>query len=223
MAQSATMARLWHTGVVSLTMRRKKATALEIAEAAGSLFVQHGVAGTTVEAIADRAGVGVRTFYRYFPTKQAAVAPLLAFGAGRWQELLARALNEAPPKCPLAEILERATREALVGPGATDAVSFELIRLLLTTAASDPALRAVWLAVNDASEDCLAGVLSGSELGGAALASTHQARLLAASVTTGIRVSVEAWAVAGDPAEPHQLADDASRVVATIAVAVLAM
>ncbi len=74
---------------MNLTERRKAATELEIARAAASLFAERGSGGTTVEAIADRAGLSLRTFYRYFPTKQDAVAPLLSTGAQRWLDLLA--------------------------------------------------------------------------------------------------------------------------------------
>ncbi|WP_262401443.1 TetR/AcrR family transcriptional regulator, partial [Actinomadura sp. CNU-125] len=81
---------------MNLTERRKAATELEIARAAASLFAERGSGGTTVEAIADRAGLSLRTFYRYFPTKQDAVAPLLSTGAQRWLDLLAAAPRDAP-------------------------------------------------------------------------------------------------------------------------------
>lgn len=67
-------------GAQSLTERRKAATQLDIARAACELFAEHGPDGTTAEDIAHRAGVALRTFYRYFRNKQEAVAPLLAGG-----------------------------------------------------------------------------------------------------------------------------------------------
>ncbi|WP_318211328.1 MULTISPECIES: TetR family transcriptional regulator [unclassified Streptomyces] len=73
----------------TLTERRKAATQLDIARAAAELFTEHGPDGTTAEDIALRAGVALRTFYRYFRSKQDAVAPLLAGGGDRWRELLA--------------------------------------------------------------------------------------------------------------------------------------
>ena len=41
--------------------------------AAVSLVLRHGLAGATVDAIAEQAGVSRRTFFNYFPTKEDAV------------------------------------------------------------------------------------------------------------------------------------------------------
>lgn len=54
----------------SLRERRRARTHEEIADAARELFAAQGYDGTTVAEIAERAGVGLRTFYRYFPTKE---------------------------------------------------------------------------------------------------------------------------------------------------------
>lgn len=59
--------------VVGLRERRRLETQRELADAALDLFEQHGVHGTTVDDIARRAGTSPRTFFRYFPTKEAAV------------------------------------------------------------------------------------------------------------------------------------------------------
>lgn len=50
--------------------RRSDARPAEIAEAALELFVEHGFAGTRMEAIAKRAGVTKGTLYLYFPSKE---------------------------------------------------------------------------------------------------------------------------------------------------------
>jgi AcrR family transcriptional regulator len=46
-----------------------------LAAAARDLFADRGYEQTTVEAIADRAGVGRRTFFRYFRSKDDAIFP----------------------------------------------------------------------------------------------------------------------------------------------------
>lgn len=56
-----------------LLSRRRRETEREIAEAALDLFEQQGVAHTTVEQIAERAGISPRTFFRYSSSKEAAV------------------------------------------------------------------------------------------------------------------------------------------------------
>ncbi|MEU0227263.1 TetR family transcriptional regulator [Streptomyces sp. NPDC006284] len=46
-----------------------------LVSAAFELFAEHGYESTTVDEIARRAGVGRRSFFRYFPTKEAVVFP----------------------------------------------------------------------------------------------------------------------------------------------------
>ncbi|MEV5829940.1 TetR family transcriptional regulator [Spirillospora sp. NPDC052242] len=171
---------------MNLTERRKAATELEIARAAASLFAERGSGGTTVEAIADRAGLSLRTFYRYFPTKQDAVAPLLSIGAQRWLDLLAA----TPPDIPTVRALEGAAERALTTADATTAESYGWTRGLLRAADGDPALRAVWLRVNDESERRLVRILADRADG----ADPLEARVAAAAATAAIRIAVETWA-----------------------------
>ncbi|QLD10993.1 TetR/AcrR family transcriptional regulator [Microbacterium oleivorans] len=56
-----------------LRERRRRETQRELSDAALDLFEERGVHGTTVDDIARRAGTSQRTFFRYFPTKEAAV------------------------------------------------------------------------------------------------------------------------------------------------------
>ncbi|WP_078323218.1 TetR family transcriptional regulator [Mycobacteroides salmoniphilum] len=184
--------------------RRKLATQDHIARVAAELFSLHGSSGTTVELICDQAEVGVRTFYRYFRTKQDAVAPLLASGADRWLQLLAGMSADVP----LRDAIERATRDALVDCDVATLSSYEWTRGLLRAAKEDPALRAVWLRVNDDSEQHVSTVLA--ERAGARLGE-FGARLLAAQVTAALRVAVETWAQSDTPAE------DAAEAIAALA------
>jgi len=47
-----------------------EATRRDLAEAAADLFIRNGYAATTVDDIARAAGVGRRTFFRHYPTKE---------------------------------------------------------------------------------------------------------------------------------------------------------
>ncbi|MGW7101440.1 TetR/AcrR family transcriptional regulator [Streptomyces sp. NPDC054838] len=189
-------------GAQSLTERRKAATQLDIARAACELFAEHGPDGTTAEDIAHRAGVALRTFYRYFRNKQEAVAPLLAGGGDAWRALLA----EEDPGTPLAEALDRAVTRSLSDLPAVEE-GLEVTRGLLRAAATDEALRGVWYRVNQDSEERLVPViarLAGPE------ADPVQIRLLAAAATDSIRIALELWAAtdapASGPGSPAELA-----------------
>lgn len=57
---------------------RRQATRRRIAEAAAELFAERGYAGTTLQAVADAAGVHVQTIYQAFGTKVAVLAETAA-------------------------------------------------------------------------------------------------------------------------------------------------
>ncbi|MFJ1974492.1 TetR/AcrR family transcriptional regulator [Streptomyces sp. NPDC087903] len=143
------------TAATSLTERRKAATRMEIARAAAGLFVKHGLRATRAEDIAQAAGIAPRTFYRYFATKEEAVAPLYAAGAQRW----AAAVREAPADLSLAQALEHGVRHTLTPGVGVSASSWEWVRTLIRLAEASPALRKVWAEVCHTSERTLAEVL----------------------------------------------------------------
>ncbi|OIJ86482.1 TetR family transcriptional regulator [Streptomyces colonosanans] len=171
----------------SLTERRKAATQLDIAHAAAELFATHGPDGTTAEDIARRAGVALRTFYRYFRSKQDAVSPLLAAGADRWRALL----EATEPGAALPQALEAAVAQALSVPDKEAARALLRTRGLLRAAAKDPALRAVWYRVNQESEERLVPVVARLAGGDA---EPLEVRLVAAAATDAIRIALETWA-----------------------------
>ncbi|MEU0740825.1 TetR family transcriptional regulator [Streptomyces sp. NPDC006134] len=177
----------------SLTERRKAATQLDIARAAAELFAMKGPDGTTAEEIAGRAGVALRTFYRYFRSKQDAVGPLLSSGGDRWRALLA----EAGPGTGLSQALESAAVASLSTPDDVAGEGLRWTRGLLRAAQDDPALRAVWYRVNQESEEKLVPVVA--RLAGPD-ADPLEVRLVAAAATDAIRVALETWAVTGEKA-----------------------
>ncbi len=87
---------------------RRKGQILDIA---AKVFAGFGFAGTQVQVIADRLGVGNGTVYRYFPTKEALF--LAAVGRGL-EELTAEmdAVLDAPDADPVAQV-RRAVRTYL--------------------------------------------------------------------------------------------------------------
>lgn len=59
---------------VGLRARKKEATSAALRRWAIELFLERGFAETTVQDIADAAGISQRTFFRYYPTKDAVIA-----------------------------------------------------------------------------------------------------------------------------------------------------
>jgi AcrR family transcriptional regulator len=57
-------------GTEGLRQRKKRATRDQLVTVALRLCAQRGFTATTVETIAEGAGVSTRTFFHYFPTKQ---------------------------------------------------------------------------------------------------------------------------------------------------------
>jgi AcrR family transcriptional regulator len=206
----------------TLTERRKAATRLDIARTAAALFVEDGLRATRAEDIARAAGVAPRTFYRYFATKEEAVAPLFAAGAQQWAE----AVRDAPAALSVPEALRHAVAQSLTADDAANVESLEWVRSLLRMAAESPALQAVWGTACHASEATLLAVLaervgaiasgdsgaSGASGGaggagesdgsGAPQASASLAlRMTAGVACTAIRVGVETWAASDAPAD----------------------
>ncbi|MFE5187593.1 TetR/AcrR family transcriptional regulator [Streptomyces sp. NPDC056628] len=178
----------------SLTERRKAATRGEIARAAAGLFVQQGLKATRAEDIAAAAGVAPRTFYRYFATKEEAVAPLYTDGAERWTQ----AVHDAPAALSVPQALEHAVRHTLTpGEGISDA-SWEWTRTLVRLALFDPALHRVWAEVGHATEARLATVLAARGAGDNVAADLAFPAAVAAAA---VRVAVETWAVGEAPAD----------------------
>jgi AcrR family transcriptional regulator len=166
-----------------LTERRRAATRLEIAKEAVRLFATSGVAGTSAEDIAAAAGISVRTLWRYFPSKEGCVRPLLTAGI----ETAARALRAWPPGRGVAALVDELERAA--GEAAADVPTMVgLLRLTRT----EPGLRAVWLQAHDDAEPAFAAALAARA---GEPAEGLRIRMQAAMLNGALRAAVEhhAW------------------------------
>src|SRR5581483_4709230 len=109
-----------------------------IVRAARLSFAERGL-GIAVHLIADRAGVGMGTLYRHFPSKQSLIDAALAQRLDELQPSIDGALSAADPWDGFAELLlamvaaqvqDRGFSQML-GPGGTGAISDQLrVRLL---------------------------------------------------------------------------------------------
>jgi AcrR family transcriptional regulator len=103
---------------------------VRIATAARDLFAAQGYEQTTVEAIAERAGVARRTFFRHFRSKDDAIFPDHARIAVLVEQHLA-ALDDVPPLTALASGVRMVFRSYVDDP----VVSVERYRLTRSSAA----------------------------------------------------------------------------------------
>ncbi|MFE3460645.1 TetR/AcrR family transcriptional regulator [Nocardiopsis aegyptia] len=172
-----------------MTERRKEVVRTEIARAAVRLFTERGVSGTTGDDIARELGISTRTLWRYFPTKESCVRPLLTTGL----DFMAARLRACPPDTPLLEYLEREQAFEEGAPDLGEPVA-DLIRMTHT----EPALMAVWLEVHHAAESVFAEIIA-ARTGGSA--DDLSVRVQAAVLNTALRLASEemARATAGGP------------------------
>jgi AcrR family transcriptional regulator len=77
--------------------KKKAEVRRALVSAADRLFTDYGFDATTIDDIAEAAGVSRRTFFRYFETKEAIVFPQTHTRFEMFKELLHARLEEEPP------------------------------------------------------------------------------------------------------------------------------
>ena len=112
--------------------RRRVTSREELEDTAFGLFAAHGFEATTVDEIAAAAGIGRRTFFRYFPSKND-----IPWGAFELElERMRARLRAVPGDVPLMD----AIREALVDFNRVDAAQVPLHRRRMELILRVPAL-----------------------------------------------------------------------------------
>ncbi|MFF7248793.1 TetR family transcriptional regulator [Embleya sp. NPDC008237] len=178
------------------------------------LFAERGFDETTVEDIAEASGMALRTFYRYFRSKEETVAPVLSAGIADWVERLAA----CDPAVGLLEAMTTSYRAAMRHAREVDGVDDAQLRVVLRTADGHPALRAVWLGVHHDCEERLRPVIAARV--GAARAGAAEAvevdglavDLAAGVANVAVRVAMRRWAAEGTGDAADRVADALLRV-----------
>jgi AcrR family transcriptional regulator len=195
----------------SLRERKKLATRRCIRLVALDLIAERGFSNVTVEDIAAAADVSPRTFFNYFPSKEAVL-----FGAdpGRAEESLVRLVTDLPDRSALdvlrlvlGEHARRAAEEvrALGGDPARWAIQMK-------AALADPQLRAAQAAHMAQVESRFAGALA-ERLGTDPDRDPYPA-LLASAATSVLRATMSFWAASGGGLPVDQLVDAAYQALA---------
>lgn len=173
-----------------------------LAQAAFALFLERGFEGTTVDDIVARAGVGRRSFFRYFPSKEDAVFPDHERCLAEMTAFLAAAGGGDPVEevCDAARIVLRMY---------SSDPEFSVQRYRLTREV--PGLRTYELSVVRRYEQTLAGHLRSrfGESGDGAL----RAEVIAASVVAAHNNGLRHWLRSGGEGDPEAAVDHAFGLV----------
>ena len=163
--------------------RKKLETRDALVRAALDLFVAQGFDATTVEAVTDVVDVSVRTFHRYFPTKEDVLFPAAAERCVEFEAFL----EARPPAEPLLDSLRAAAVE-LARPILPDP-SYERRRIQLI--ATTPSLAARNLHHTEQWSQMVAAHAA-ARLG--QTPSDSLPRLLGACTVAALRAARERWA-----------------------------
>ncbi|MEU3577585.1 TetR family transcriptional regulator [Streptomyces sp. TSRI0445] len=173
-----------------------------LAQAAFQLFLERGFERTTVDDIVARAGVGRRSFFRYFPSKEDAVFPDHERCLAEMTEFLAAAVDSDP-----VGAVSDAARIVLRMYAANPEFSVQRYRLTREV----PGLRTYELSVVRRYEQTLAGHLRSrfGEDGDGAL----RAEVIAASVVAAHNNGLRLWLRSGGEGDPEVAVDHALALV----------
>jgi len=188
----------------SLRERKKLATRLELRRAALRLIAERGFSNVTVEEIAEAANVSPRTFFNYFPSKEAAL-----FGADpALKDATRDAIVHSLPGQPITTVL----RSVMTGQARRVADEFaelggDPVEWLgqMRAARSDPHLHALHAGQMAAIERSLTEAIA-QRLGADAERDPYPG-LLAAMATGVFRSSMSFWAASGGTVPIDRLVD----------------
>lgn len=160
--------------------RRRALQRLEISREAIRLFGEQGVTRTSGEQIAEAVGLSARTLWRYFRTKESCVEPVLSLSTDAFLACLQRWPED------------RSLEEHLVAdyrlPEDGVATDREMVLAVVRLSREEPALRAIWLVVNERAEPVLAEIIAG-RLGRSA--TEVEVRVQAAALNGALRIATE--------------------------------
>lgn len=166
----------------NLNSRKKKFVRDAIHNSAIELFAKAGFDETTVDEIAEAAGVSRRSFFRYFESKD----DLLAQSTQNFGATLVAAVQSAPPDSTHVELLKRAVFSIAGGSS-----SFSLSRETIEIAARSTSARQAYLSrMPEVEDNLLKAYLARMRHGSADMT---KARLLASLTLTITNVAITSW------------------------------
>lgn len=168
------------SGDLTLRERTRRAVRAEIVDAAMSLFLSQGFEATTVEEIAQAAGISRRSYFRYFASKEEAFAEALASIGRTIAQALARRPEDESPWDALRHAFDPLLEQVSAGPNAA-----ALARLMLERPSLQQGKDAAW-------QTEIATALQ-SRLPADGTDTALRARALAASAIACLHTAQEQW------------------------------
>jgi AcrR family transcriptional regulator len=172
----------------SLSERRRAATRQRIAAAAAQLVADIGLAGATVERIADAADIGRATFFRYFNSKEDAVAEGVNV---HWLDQITAALANQPAGLSATDAVVGAFGDLADGFAEIE----EQVRELATLTRSSETLDAWTLHIYVRYEAAIADLIAPRIPG--LVPQDPRPRLIGALAMATIRLALDDWLMHG--------------------------
>ncbi|MET0699892.1 MAG: TetR family transcriptional regulator [Mycobacterium sp.] len=172
---------------VAVSVRKRTATRDRIAVAAAELVAAQGLAATTVERIAERAQIGRATFFRYFSSKEDAVADGIS---RQWLGHITAAIARQDPELSAHQAVVAAFADLGDGFGQIS----DQVRELAILTRSSPALSAWTLQLYLSYETAIAELVAPRLKAGP---EDPRPRLIGALAMASLRLALDDWLVHG--------------------------
>jgi AcrR family transcriptional regulator len=169
---------------VSLAERKRTATRQRIAAAAAQVVASVGLAGATVERIADTADIGRATFFRYFNSKEDAVAEGMNT---HWLNRITTALAAQPTGLSATRAVVGAFGELALGFAEIE----DQVRELATLTRSSETLDAWTLRIYVRYESAIAELIAARML--ELSPQDPKPRLIRALAMAAVRIALDDW------------------------------
>jgi AcrR family transcriptional regulator len=169
---------------MSLAEQKRSATRQRIAKAAAQLVISRGLAGATVDDIADAAGIGRATFFRYFNSKEDAVADGVNV---LWLTRITDAVAAQPPQLTATEAVIGAFGDLALGFAEIE----DQVRELATLTRSSETLEAWNLHIYARYEAAIAELVAPRMRD--LVPQDPRPRLLGALAMAAVRIALDDW------------------------------
>jgi AcrR family transcriptional regulator len=194
---------------MTLREQKKARTREALADAALRLYAEQGFEQTTVDQIAEAAEVARRTFFRYFPSKEAALFPDRERRLAAFRDALARRPGRPGRgghrggEAGVPDQGLEAIRQALLRLADDYVASRERVALQQRILAHTPALAAHDLELDREWEAAIAEALGDRPR--AAAARRRRARLQAGAIMGAVRATLREWYAGGGRSDLREM------------------